>query len=120
MPASVLTERLSAAGAVLGEYCGATAAVSFRDPRSEYTTLRSGCGLYQANWRALFAIGGKDRTRWLNGMISNNIRDLQPGHGVYAFVLNPQGRILGDLYAWNMGEFVLAEIESFQAERLVA
>jgi len=120
MPAPVLTERLSAAGAALGEYCGATAANSFGDPSSEYATLRSGCGVYQASWRALFAISGKDRTRWLNGMVSNNIRDLQPGRGVYAFVLNPQGHILGDLYAWNMGEHLIAEIESFQAEQLVA
>ncbi len=120
MSPPVLTERLSAAGAALGEYCGATAAASFGDPGAEYAVLRSGCGMYQASWRALFSISGKDRTRWLNGMISNNVRDLPPGRGVYAFVLNPQGHILGDLYAWDMGESMVAEIESFQAERLLA
>jgi len=30
----------------------------------------------------------------MNGMVTNNIRDLAAGHGVYAFLLNPQGRIL--------------------------
>src|ERR1051325_835422 len=119
MPVPVLTERLSAAGAALGEYCGATAPDSFGDPSPEYATLRSGCGVYQASWRALFAISGKDRTRWLNGMVSNNIRDLAPGHGVYAFVLNPQGHILGDLYVFNRGESLGAEIDGEQAQSLV-
>jgi aminomethyltransferase len=51
-------------------------------------------------------------------MVSNNIRDLAPGHGVYAFVLNPQGNIQGDLYAFNRGESLMLEIESSQATLL--
>src|SRR5438067_8388545 len=119
MPAPLLTERLSAAGAALGEYCGATAANSFGDPSSEYATLRSGCGVYQASWRALFAISGRDRVRWLNGMVSNNVRDLAAGRGVYAFVLNPQGHILGDLYVFNRGDSFILEIERVQAEAIL-
>ncbi len=63
-------------------------------------------------------MAGKDRVRWLNGMVSNNIRDLAPGHGVYAFVLNPQGNILGDLYAFNRCESLMLEIESSQVTLL--
>ena len=43
------------------------------------------------------SLSGSDRVRWLNGMVTNNVRDLAPGSGVYAFLLNPQGHILGDL-----------------------
>jgi aminomethyltransferase len=56
--------------------------------------------------------------RWLNGMISNNIRDLAPGQGVYAFLLNPQGHILGDLYAYNQGESLLLDTDWRQIEKL--
>jgi folate-binding protein YgfZ len=79
--------------------------------------LASRCGAYMLD-RALVSLAGKDRVRWLNGMVSNNIRDLAPGHGVYAFVLNPQGNIQGDLYAFNRGEALLLEIESSQATLL--
>jgi folate-binding protein YgfZ len=46
--------------------------------------------------RAFLRITGPDATRWLNGMVTNNIKDLQPGEGNYNFLLNAQGRIQGD------------------------
>lgn len=88
------------------------------DSRRELTALLSGCGIYQAD-RALFSFTGRDRVRWLNSMVSNNVRDLAPGHGVYAFVLNPQGHILGDLYVFNRGESLTMQIERQQAQSLI-
>lgn len=87
--------------------------------RRELTVLVAGCGVYRSN-RALFSLTGRDRVRWLNGMVTNNIRDLAPGSGVYSFVLNPQGHILGDLYVFSLGESLMAEIEHAQAEPLLA
>jgi folate-binding protein YgfZ len=46
--------------------------------------------------KAFLRITGSDATRWLNGMVTNNIKDLQPGEGNYNFLLNAQGRIQGD------------------------
>jgi len=82
--------------------------------RSELHALAAGCGAYKVN-QTLISLAGKDRVRWLNGMVSNNIRDLAVGRGVYAFVLNPQGQIQGDLYAFNRGESLVLEIEHAQA-----
>ena len=66
------------------------------------------------------SLTGSDRVRWLNGMVTNNIRDLAPGHGVYAFLLNPQGHILGDLYAYNRGESLLVDTDQSQLEKILA
>jgi folate-binding protein YgfZ len=84
----------------------------------ELDALLAGCGVYRPQ-TALIAIDGRDRARWLNGMVTNNIRDLAPGHGVYAFVLNPQGHILGDLYVFNSGESMVAELKRSEADRLL-
>jgi len=46
--------------------------------------------------RAFLRITGADATRWLNGMVTNNIAALSPGEGNYNFLLNAQGRIQGD------------------------
>jgi glycine cleavage system aminomethyltransferase T len=46
--------------------------------------------------RAFLRITGSDATRWLNGMVTNNIAALAPGEGNYNFLLNAQGRIQGD------------------------
>jgi aminomethyltransferase len=70
-------------------------------------------------WRAKILITGDDRVRWLNGMVTNNIKDLPRDRGNYSFVLNPQGRILGDLYAYNRGDSILIDTESAQVENLV-
>jgi len=104
----------------LEEYRGATTAARFRDPRSELAALRTSCGVYDLGFRAKLSISGRDRVRWLNGMVSNNIRDLAAGHGVYAFLLNPQGRILGDLYVYNQGESFLIDTDQSQAENILA
>ena len=85
--------------------------------RSELHSLVSGCAAYKLD-RTLVSLSGRDRTRWLNGMVSNNIRDLAAGHGVYAFVLNPQGQIQGDLYVFNRGETLVVEIDRAQANLL--
>jgi folate-binding protein YgfZ len=46
--------------------------------------------------RAFLRITGADATRWLNGMVTNSVQALAPGEGSYNFLLNAQGRILGD------------------------
>jgi folate-binding protein YgfZ len=80
---------------------------------AEFHILLSGCGVWNLSGRATIALTGSDRVRWLNGMVTNNIRDLQPGYGVYAFLLSPQGRILGDLYAFNRGESLRVNVDTF-------
>ena len=88
------------------------------ESRRQVTALLTGGGIYRLD-RALFSLTGRDRVRWLNGMVTNNVRDLAGGHGVYAFVLNVQGHIQGDLYAFNRGESLVLEIERSQVETLL-
>ncbi len=100
------------------EYRGRPAA-DFGDVRGEFEALISACGIYALSGRAKIAINGADRVRWLNGMITNNIRELAAGRGVYAFLLNPQGHILGDLYAYNRGESIVADTDHSQLEKVI-
>jgi folate-binding protein YgfZ len=118
MGVTALTEKLSAS-ARRGEYRGAETVAAYSDPKTEFFALRTGCGVYDLGWRAKIKLTGRDRVRWLNGMITNNIRDLAAGGGVYAFLLNPQGRILGDLYAYNCGEYLIVDTDQAQAENLL-
>jgi folate-binding protein YgfZ len=103
-----------------GEYRGATTAARFSDPLAEYSTLQTGCGVYDLGFRTLVSLAGSDRVRWLNGMVTNNIRDLAAGQGIYAFLLNPQGHILGDLHAYNRGDSIVVETDRNQLEKILA
>jgi folate-binding protein YgfZ len=114
MPETTLYPTFSALGVPTAEYRGATTAARFAAPEAEFRALLEGCGVFDLGWRARARVEGKDRVRWLNGMVSNNVRDLGAGRGVYAFVLNPQGRIQGDLYAFNLGDWICLEIDAAQ------
>lgn len=103
-----------------GDYRGATTAARFGDPQAEFAALRGGCGVYDLGFRAKISLTGGDRIRWLNGMVTNNIRDLGAAQGVYAFLLNPQGHILGDMLAYNRGESILVDTDCGQAEKILA
>jgi folate-binding protein YgfZ len=103
-----------------GDYRGATTAARFTDPQVEFAALRSGCGVYDLGFRAQISLTGGDRVRWLNGMVTNNVRDLAVGHGVYAFLLNPQGHILGDLYAYNRGDSIAVDTDRSQLDKILA
>src|SRR5208337_1170711 len=94
-------------------------APDFGDPRAEFQALLSGCGLYDLNRRAKIAVTGGDRVRWLNGMVTNSVRDLALGHGVYAFLLNAQGHIQADLYAFQRGDSLLVDTELWQREKML-
>jgi folate-binding protein YgfZ len=118
MSVTALAEKMPRA-ARRGEYRGAETVAAYSDPRTELAEMISGCAIYDLGWRAKIALTGKDCARWLNGMVTNNIRDLAPGRGVYAFVLTPQGRILGDLYVYNRGESFLLDTDQSQAPKLV-
>jgi aminomethyltransferase len=106
-------------GANPREHSDVTTASDFGDVRAEFQTLLSGCGLYDLSGRAKIAVTGSDRVRWLNGMATNNVRDLAPGHGVYAFLLNAQGRIQADLYVFQRGDSLLVDAERGQREKVL-
>jgi folate-binding protein YgfZ len=116
---SAMAQHNSAEASVALPVTGA-AATDFGDVSAEFQALVMDSGVYALGSRAKISLTGGDRVRWLNGMVTNNIRDLQPGRGVYAFLLNPQGHILGDLYAYNRGESLLIDTDQPQVEKILA
>jgi len=115
-----LCDRLSASRARLGEYRGAETALSFGDPSAELAALRTAAAVVDFGFRAKLIVTGSERQKWLNGMLTNNIRDLEPGRGSYNFLLNAQGRILADMNVFHRGEYLLLDTDIAQREKVVA
>jgi folate-binding protein YgfZ len=118
MSQTALYPWLASGEALIGGYNGAETALSFGSPTRELAALRSGCGAFALPWRAQINVTGKDRVRWLHNMVTNNVRDLAVNRGKYNFVLNAQGRILGDMYIFNRGESLALQTDSSQVEPL--
>ena len=64
--------------------------------KSELDAILHHCAIAPLADRAFLRVTGSDATRWLNGMVTNSVQALAPGEGCYTFLLNAQGRILGD------------------------
>lgn len=114
MATTALHQRLASIGARLGPYVGAETALSFAGPAAELHILNSSAGIFDLGWRGKIIATGQDRGRWLNGMLTNNVRGLPVNHGNYNFLLNSQGRILGDMYVYNRGEYLLLDTDQSQ------
>lgn len=62
-----------------------------------YTALRESAAWIDLAGRGVIRMLGEDRARLLHAMTTNQVEQLQPGQGCYAFFLNAQGRILADV-----------------------
>lgn len=77
--------------------------------------VREGVGLFRLHGRALLAVDGEDRVRWLNGMVSNDVAKLRPEtdhSGCYALLLTPKGRIVSDLFVMQRGDTLWLELDA--------
>jgi aminomethyltransferase len=118
MVKTALLDKLVANGGRPGEYGGAETIASFTDAAAELQALRKSAGVFDLGGRGMLVLTGEDRERWLNGMVTNNTRDLPLNHGNYSLLLNAQGRIQGDLVAYNRGDYLLVITEAEQVEKL--
>ena len=76
-----------------------------------YEALHEGAALVDLTGRGKIRLAGEDRARLLHAMTTNHVNELKPAHGLYAFFLNAQGRVLADVNVWNMGESFLLDTE---------
>lgn len=90
----------------------------FDEADQEAGTALHSAAAFDLGWLARIAVTGKDRTRWLAGMTSNAVQTLAEGCGNYNFVLNAQGRIQGDLYAFRDQDRLVLETSAAQIDRL--
>jgi folate-binding protein YgfZ len=93
------------------------------DAAQRALAARRGAGLFRLRDRALFAVRGGDRVRWLDGMLSNDVARLEPGptrSGCFALLLSPQGRILADFHVLQRGDELWLETEAARAGEIRA
>jgi folate-binding protein YgfZ len=83
-----------------------------------YQALRSGAAWLDLSTRGKIIATGEDRARLLHAMTTNQVEKLQPGEDCYAFFLNPQGRILGDVNLFCRENDFLLDVEPETRETL--
>jgi aminomethyltransferase len=112
-----LLEMHRAAGAELAETFGTLLPARFADFAKEYAAASSSVALVDTNYRAVFSFTGPDGQRYLNAILTSNVRDLKPGGGVVGLLLTPQGHILAEVETLLRDSGLLAWSHAMVRER---
>jgi folate-binding protein YgfZ len=110
-----------AAGAILAPFHGCTLLpeqfTSFVD---EYRAAREAVAIFDTNWRTMVELTGPDRVRYLNAIVSNDVKSLAAGRGTLALLLKPQGHILAELEIYALQDKLLVLSHASVRERTIS
>jgi len=101
------------------EYFGCELPANYGDAQREYNRARESVALVDKNYRAILSFAGADRVRYLNAMLTGNIRDLRAGHGNISLLLSPQGRILAEVETLALEDRLLVISCAMIRQRLI-
>jgi folate-binding protein YgfZ len=95
-------------------------AASTSSSPAQLAALLQSAGISRLDQTGWIRVTGEDRVRWLNGMVTNTIQQLQAGEGNYNFVLSVQGRIQGDATIFAEPDALVIETAASQVPGLMA
>lgn len=123
VPEPILETPLAAlhrrAGANMGVWFGCALPDDFGDPAAKQKFAAESVALIDKNYRAYLSFTGPDRVRYLNAILTNNIKDLAPNRGIVSLLLNPQGRILAEMETYAFGDQLFCVSYAMIRERLI-
>jgi folate-binding protein YgfZ len=107
------------AGAKMGVWFGCALPDDFGNAAAEYGNARESVALIDKNYRAYLSFTGPDRVRYLNAILTNNIKGLGTGQGNVSLLLNPQGHILAEIETYAFADKLFCVSYAMIRERLI-
>lgn len=86
--------------------------------RAEYEAIRNGIGVLDFSSAGKLQLSGKNAVQFLNGLVSNDVKALQPGDGVLAAFPTLQGKLSALCRIYNTGEHLLMELDAINREKI--
>lgn len=86
--------------------------------RAEYDAVRNSVGLMDFSSAGKLQLSGKNAVQFLNGLVSNEVKTLQPGDGVWAAFPTLQGKLSALCRIYNTGEYLLMELDAINREKI--
>ena len=76
-----------------------------------YTAARERAAFVERGDRGGIVVSGADRASYLQGLLTNDIAALKTGEGCYAAYLTAQGRMIADMYVYELGDVILLTLD---------
>jgi folate-binding protein YgfZ len=90
---------------------GREAVAHYGDAPAEHAALGELAGIMDLSFRGRLCVLGTDRVKFLNGQVTNNVKDLRTGEGCYAALVSAKGKIQGDLHLYILENEILLDFE---------
>ena len=116
---SALSVWLESQGVSLIDDRGVELPNAFTSPQDEYAAIYEKAGLIDLSFRTQVKFTGEDRSDFLQGMLSNDVKALRPGDGCPATLLTEQGRIVADLRVYAEESAILLDLDARIKEKTV-
>ena len=108
---STIRTLFAAAGARFATCRGREVPEEFAGVGDEYRAARESVVVADRSYRARIRVTGKDRVSFLQNMLTNDVKVLEPGQGIPAVLLTRKGTLISDLIVYQLGDVVLLEME---------
>ena len=118
MSAIPLLSLHQAADAEFIEETGWRIPASYGDAAAEHLACRESAVVIDLSHRGNLCFSGPDTEEFLHRMLSNRVKELEPGEGAYNTFLTRQGKFISDLYMYKSETFVVASVAPGMADTL--
>lgn len=89
-------------GAKLVDFGGWEMPVQYTSITDEHLAVRRAAGIFDISHMGEVTVSGAGAERFLNSVLTNDIRKLSPGQGQYTLMCNVSGGVVDDLYAYRI------------------
>lgn len=90
----------------------------YGDAMAEHAALCQAVGALDLSFRGRICLTGADRVRFLNGQVTNNVKDLRAGEGCFAALVTAKGKLQSDLNIYSLPNELLLDFEPGLAESI--
>src|SRR5260221_3954745 len=70
--------------------------------------------------RGRILVSGSDRASYVQGLLTSDIEALKAGEGCYAAYLTAQGRMVADMYVYELGDVILLTMAAHVKDTVLA
>jgi folate-binding protein YgfZ len=92
---------------------------TFTDVATEYEALTHAAGIIDHAVGGVLRLRGKDRVRFLNAMVTNDVARLTPGHACAALITTTKGKVIAELLVLARAEELLVLVLQGPVARVV-
>ncbi len=92
---------------------------NYGDPFAESRNARKNVAVVDISNRSKIVVSGRDRIKFLQGMLTNDVKEKVAGTGAYATLLTPKGKMISDMRIFVREHSVYMDIEPCAGSEVV-